>query len=193
MMQRRLAAVALPLAFVAACGGAAAAPSDGPSPAAAPGPGAPPSAGAALASAAPAPSGAPQFAKASLSIQTKGGPVNLDVEIADTEDKREYGLMNRSSLDPDAGMVFVFDPPAQAARVGFWMKDTLIPLSIAFVTPDLAVESLDEMQPLSQQVHYAPRDYLYAIEANQGFFVGHGVAVGDRVTLSYGIVAASSG
>lgn len=109
--------------------------------------------------------------------------MKLSVEIADDEAKREYGLMNRRSLPPDAGMLFVFNPPANAKQVYFWMKDTLIPLSIAFVDPNLTVESLQEMSPLSQDGHYAPRDYAYAIEANAGFFTNHGVSNGDTVTV----------
>ena len=126
---------------------------------------------------------APVFAHGAVSIATPAGPVNVQVEIADTEPKREYGLMNRTSLPPDAGMLFVFDPPAGATAVGFWMKDTLIPLSIAFVQPDLVIESLQEMVALDEQVHYAPKDYEYAIEANHAFFTNHGVSVGDKVTI----------
>lgn len=109
--------------------------------------------------------------------------MNLAVDIADDEAKREYGLMNRSSLPADSGMLFVFQPPASAQQLGFWMKDTLIPLSIAFIEPNLAIESLQDMQPLDEQIHYAPRDYPYAIEANLGFFASHGVQVGDTVTI----------
>jgi uncharacterized membrane protein (UPF0127 family) len=94
--------------------------------------------------------------------------------------------MNRSSLPPDAGMLFVFQPPADAKQVGFWMNDTLIPLSIAFVEPNMAIESIQDMQPETQDIHYAPRNYAYAIEANLGFFARHSVAVGDRVSLQAG-------
>jgi len=109
--------------------------------------------------------------------------VAVSVEVADDEPKREYGLMNRSSLPADAGMLFVFNPPANAKATGFWMEDTLIPLSIAFVEPNMAVENVQEMQALSKDIHYAPRDYAFAIEANQGFFASHGVGAGDKVTI----------
>ena len=109
--------------------------------------------------------------------------MTLTAEIADDEIKREVGLMNRRSMPSDAGMLFVFDRPANAKQVGFWMKDTLIPLSIAFVEPNLTVEDIQDMQPQTEQAHYAPRDYAYAIEANLGFFANHGVAVGDKVTI----------
>lgn len=109
--------------------------------------------------------------------------MSLNVEIADDESKREYGLMNRSSMATDAGMLFVFNPPANAKQTGFWMEDTLIPLSIVFVEPNMAIESVQEMQALSRDVHYAPRDYAYAIEANQGFFSSHNVSLGDPVSI----------
>jgi uncharacterized protein len=123
------------------------------------------------------------FARGSVTIRTTRGPVPLNVEIADDEPKREYGLMNRSSLAAGAGMLFVFDPPANAKQTGFWMEDTLIPLSVAFVEPNMAIEDVQEMQALSRDIHYAPRDYAYAIEANQGFFASHNVAVGDTLSI----------
>lgn len=120
-----------------------------------------------------------------MAIQTKKGAVTLSIEIADTDAKREYGLMNRTTLPPDSGMLFIFQPPADARQIGFWMKDTLIPLSIAFIEPDMTIESLQEMEPMSQQLHMAPRDYAYAIEANKGFFATHAVSTGDRVVVQH--------
>lgn len=126
---------------------------------------------------------APTFGKGQVVIQSKGGAITMPVEIADDEAKQEYGLMNRTSLPANAGMLFVFQPPANAKQIGFWMKDTLIPLSIAFVDPSSTVESIQDMQPLTEDVHFAPADYSYAIEANQGYFANHGVNVGDKITI----------
>lgn len=133
----------------------------------------------------------PAFARGSVSIRTAAGQVHLVVEVASTEAERQYGLMNRDSLAPDAGMLFVFRPPANAQRVGFWMKDTRIPLSVAFVEPSMIIESIQDMAPLSTQVHYAPRDYAYALEVNKGFFQAHGIATGDRLTVLKTSTAAS--
>ena len=145
----------------------------------------PPQAGpASTAAASLAPDGAPTFGRASLTIRTKTGPLSMSVEVADDEPTREYGLMNRRSLPDAGGMLFVFNPPANASVVGFWMKDTLIPLSIAFVEPTMAIESVQEMQAEDRTVHYAPRDYAYAIEANAGFFASHGVTLGDTLTIA---------
>lgn len=93
--------------------------------------------------------------------------------------------MNRRSLAPDAGMLFVFTPPASAKQVGFWMADTLIPLSVAFVEPNLTIEDIQDMQALSRDIHYTQRDYAYAIEANLGYFANHGVSAGDKITIRH--------
>ena len=114
-----------------------------------------------------------------VTIQTKSGPVTISVEIADDDVKREVGLMNRRSMPADGGMLFVFDPPANAKQVGFWMKDTLIPLSIAFVEPNLTIEGIQDMQPQTDDVHAPAKPYWYALEVNQGWYANNGVAVGD--------------
>jgi uncharacterized membrane protein (UPF0127 family) len=127
----------------------------------------------------------PTFSHGSVSIITANGPVNLRVDVARTEAQHEFGLMYRTSMPADCGMVFIFQPPADAKQIAFWMKDTLIPLSIAFVLPDNSIESLQEMAAKDDQtLHYAPQDYEYAIEANQGFFTSHGVAVGDKIEFT---------
>ncbi|HLG72784.1 MAG TPA: DUF192 domain-containing protein [Chloroflexota bacterium] len=133
--------------------------------------------------AAPASSSAPTFQRGQVTINAKSGPVVMPVDIAETQAQQEYGLMNRTSLPADSGMLFVFQPPASAQQIGFWMKDTLIALSIAFVDPNLSIESIQDMQPLTENVHYAPADYAYAIEANQGYFANHGVSVGDTISI----------
>jgi uncharacterized membrane protein (UPF0127 family) len=164
---RKAAGCAILLLALVACGGSPPPPTSR---------SAPPSASQAIA-------GSPVFPRGQVTIQTKSGSVMMPVEIADDEAKQEYGLMNRTSLPADAGMLFVFQPPANAKQIGFWMKDTLIPLSIAFVDPNLAIESIQDMQPQSEQVHYAPADYGWAIEANAGFFANHGVGLGDKITI----------
>ncbi|MDE3074274.1 MAG: DUF192 domain-containing protein [Chloroflexota bacterium] len=134
--------------------------------------------------AAPAAGPAPVFARGQVRFRTAAGTVTMPVEVADDEAKREYGLMNRRSLPADAGMIFVFQPAADSAQVGFWMKDTLLPLSIAFVDADLTIESVQDMQPLTEDVHRAPRPFIYAIEVNQGYFPRRHIAIGDTVVFS---------
>lgn len=104
--------------------------------------------------------------------------VAVPVLVADDADLRATGLMQRADLPADAGMVFVFDAPSTGA---FWMKNTLLPLSIAFVGQDGTVQQLIDMQPCVADPcpRYAPDDpYLYAVEVNQGFFATRGITAG---------------
>jgi uncharacterized membrane protein (UPF0127 family) len=103
----------------------------------------------------------------------------LSVEIADTREERAVGLSGRPELAPDAGMLFVF----QARGAGFWMKDTLIPLSVAFIASCGEIVHIVDMEPLSLQLHNSPVDYAFAIETNQGWYQQNRIAVGDTVEL----------
>ncbi len=118
-----------------------------------------------------------------LEIRTDGGVVEVVVEVADDDDERNVGLMNRERLDPDAGMVFLWDEPLHAT---FWMKDTLIPLSIAFWDDRNEIVSILDMEPCAADPcpSYDPEtEFEGALEVNQGFFEEHGVEVGDTVEL----------
>jgi uncharacterized protein len=116
-----------------------------------------------------------------LSIRKHDGTeVALAVEIAATPESQATGLSGRSALAPDAGVLFIF--PA-AASIAFWMHDTSIPLSIAFVDDTLKVTDLQDMQPFTDTRHVPPGPIRYAIEANLGFFSGNRVIVGDDVIL----------
>jgi len=84
--------------------------------------------------------------------------------------------MYRTQLDPDRGMIFIYAEPA--AEI-FWMKNTPLPLSIAFIDSDGRVIDIQDMQPYSEQLHVPAGPYIYAVEANQGWFAVHGIAVGD--------------
>jgi uncharacterized membrane protein (UPF0127 family) len=107
------------------------------------------------------------------------------VEIADTLETQEVGLMCRTALDPDAGMLFQFAADTQGS---FWMKDTLIPLSIAFIDSGWHIVSIMDMKvepdPTHPQALYAPsRPYRYALEVNQGFFGQRDIDGGAQVTF----------
>jgi uncharacterized membrane protein (UPF0127 family) len=114
-----------------------------------------------------------------------GQSVPLAVDIAADEQRRETGLMNITALPADQGELFVFSDIAHGApvRLGFWMKDTLVPLSIAFVGTDGTVQEIQDMQPETLDNHLPALPYLYAIEANQGWFASHGIAAGSPVNL----------
>jgi uncharacterized membrane protein (UPF0127 family) len=109
-----------------------------------------------------------------------GARAELTVELARSTAEHSRGLMFRESLPEDAGMLFVFP---QDITGGFWMKDTSIPLSIAFIAGDGAILDIQEMEPLSTEVHQPPGRYRYALEVNQGWFQRHGFTPGDRVEI----------
>lgn len=102
----------------------------------------------------------------------------LRVELADTPETRRVGLMNRRQLAPDGGMLFVFDAASPQAM---WMKNTLIPLSVAFVGADGRILNIEDMQPLTEDAHPSSGPALYAIETNLGWFRKRGIQAGDRV------------
>jgi uncharacterized membrane protein (UPF0127 family) len=123
-------------------------------------------------------------ATAALSIRTDDGTVSLDVQVADTPDERQTGLMGRESLSPYDGMAFVWGEPVVSS---FWMKDTLIPLSIAFWDDDGRIISILAMDPCTQDPcpTYGPDEpFVGAVEVDQGVLDERGVALGDRVELT---------
>lgn len=107
----------------------------------------------------------------------------LAVEIARSPQERQRGLMFRETLAADAGMLFDFGGESTS---GFWMKNTLVPLSIAFISPDGVIIDMQDMRPLDETIHYSPQPYRWAVEANRGWFSEHGVVVGDRVSVPRG-------
>ena len=102
----------------------------------------------------------------------------ITVEVAATPDQRATGLMHRFSLQPEHGMVFVFE---RAEPLAFWMKNTFIPLSIAFVAPDGRIVNVDEMAPQDESTHASRGPALYAIEMRKGWFAERGIRAGDIV------------
>src|ERR687894_84479 len=118
-----------------------------------------------------------------LTITTSAGErVPVEVEVADTDAERQTGLMGQSVLPEDAGMLFVFEGDQ---TLSFWMRDTLIPLSIAYIDAEGRIVDIQGMQPLDDvPPHYVSAEPAqYALEVNQGFFEERGVAVGDTVEL----------
>lgn len=111
------------------------------------------------------------------------GDATLSVEIAETDEQRRRGLMGREELAEDSGMVFLFDAPRKG---GFWMKDTLIPLSIAFWDPEGRVLAVLDMEPCRKDpcpIYDPGTPYVGAVETDQGWFSENGVEVGDPVVL----------
>ena len=120
--------------------------------------------------------------RAQLTFVTAGGQRhNLSTELTCTAADREMGLMFRKDLPENSGMLFLF----AGGSGGFWMKNTLIPLTVAFIDSGGAIVHLEDMEPQTLVVHNSPRPFYYGLEANQGWFQRKGIAVGDRVTFPW--------
>ena len=102
----------------------------------------------------------------------------LRVEIADSHIKREYGLKNRKHLAKNSGMLFKFP---YAARLSFWMRDTYIPLDIAFINDGGRIVQIEEMKPLSTKPIYASVPCRYALEVNKGWFLDNNICIGSLI------------
>ncbi len=102
----------------------------------------------------------------------------LVAEVAATEATRTTGLMNRFSLQPDHGMLFVFREPQPQA---FWMKNTYVPLSIAFIGSDGRILNIADMAPQTETTHPSRGPALFALEMRKGWFAQHGIGEGDLV------------
>jgi uncharacterized membrane protein (UPF0127 family) len=113
-----------------------------------------------------------------------GNEAALYVEVADETEERQRGLMNRDSLPEDAGMLFVYEDDT---GTGFYMKDTTVPLSIAFISAGGSIIDIQDMEPLLEEVHSSPAPFRYAVEVNQGWFERNDVRVGDLVQLPVGV------
>jgi uncharacterized protein len=123
------------------------------------------------------------FERGTVRIDTGEETVTVPVEIAETPSQREQGLMHREELPADEGMVFLFD---EEQTSGFWMKNTLIPLSIAFYDTDGVIVRILDMEPCAADpctVYEPGAPYRGALEVNAGAFRRWGVEAGDRVTL----------
>lgn len=114
-------------------------------------------------------------------VTGQGQEFALTVEVPITREAMARGLMGRSSLPEEAGMLFLFG----GVRSGFWMKDTLIPLSVAFISQDGVIQDIQEMQPLTTNIHSTDKPYIYGLEVNQGWFARRGIKAGDRVRFPW--------
>ena len=107
------------------------------------------------------------------------GTHKVTAEIARSPEQRALGLMNRFSLKPDHGMLFIFERPEP---LGFWMKNTFIPLSIAFIGTDGRIVNIEDMKPQTEETHWSKGPALYALEMKKGWFAERGIGPGAKVT-----------
>ena len=109
--------------------------------------------------------------------KANGETQTMTVELARTGQEQETGLMGRTSLPPDHGMLFIFP---QVGIVGFWMKDTLVALSIAFIAQDGTIIDIQDMEAMTETIHQPSQPYLTALEVAKGYFASKGIKPGDK-------------
>jgi uncharacterized membrane protein (UPF0127 family) len=128
-------------------------------------------------------SSSPEFGHGTLSISTSNGSVTVEIRTASTPEARAQGLMGQAHLPENAGMAFLSD---EATDTPFWMKDTTIPLSVAFWNSRHEIVDMLDMSPCTSDpcpLYRSSSPYVGAVEVNRGFFEQHGVHVGDRIRL----------
>ncbi|MBN2079868.1 MAG: DUF192 domain-containing protein [Spirochaetes bacterium] len=114
-------------------------------------------------------------------VNADGEKALLRVDIADTDELRERGLMFRKSLDGDGGMLFVFP---HERLLNFWMKNTSLPLSIAYIGSNGVINEIFDMEPLDISVTYpSSQPARYALEVNRGWFITNKMTAGSRIIL----------
>lgn len=111
-------------------------------------------------------------------VKLTAGMHVIDAQVATTEDERMTGLMFRKEMPQQEGMLFVFQYPSQQC---FWMKNTLLPLSVAFVAEDGTIVNIDEMKPQTLDSHCSAKPVRYVLEMNQGWFSKKGIKAGAKL------------
>ncbi|WP_228488353.1 DUF192 domain-containing protein [Caenimonas koreensis] len=112
-------------------------------------------------------------------VQLAAGMHRIDAQVAQTGDQRMTGLMFRKEMPKHEGMLFVFEYPSQQC---FWMRNTLLPLSIAFVADDGTIVNIDEMKPQTDDSHCSLKPVRYVLEMNTGWFARKGIKAGAKLT-----------
>jgi uncharacterized membrane protein (UPF0127 family) len=112
-------------------------------------------------------------------IKLNAGMHIIQAEVAQSPGQRAIGLMNRPSMGANEGMLFVFERPGQQC---FWMKNTLLPLSIAFLADDGTVVNIEDMKPQTLASHCSRKEVRFALEMNVGWFAKRGIKPGSRLT-----------
>lgn len=112
-------------------------------------------------------------------VQLQAGMHNIRAQVAATPEQRATGLMHRREMPQHEGMLFVFEQPSQQC---FWMKNTLLPLSIAFLADDGTVVNIREMKPQALDSHCSDKPVRYVLEMNQGWFAKRGVKAGGKLS-----------
>jgi len=112
-------------------------------------------------------------------ITLQAGMHNIRAAVAQTSDQRQTGLMYRREMAQHEGMLFIFE---QASAQCFWMKNTPLPLSIAFLADDGSVVNIADMKPQSLDSHCSTQPVRFVLEMNQGWFAKRGIKAGFKIT-----------
>ena len=111
-------------------------------------------------------------------VELTAGIPRIDAQVAGTPQERQTGLMHRKEMPQHEGMLFVFEQPAQQC---FWMKNTLLPLTAAFVADDGTIVNLADMKPQTLDSHCSTKPVRYVLEMNQGWFAKKGIQPGAKL------------
>lgn len=103
----------------------------------------------------------------------------IDTQLAVTSEQREIGLMFRKDMPQNEGMLFIFENPS---RLCFWMKNTLLPLTAAFVADDGTIVNLENMKPQTTESHCSAKPVRFVLEMNQGWFAKKGIKPGTKLS-----------
>ncbi|MGE4329218.1 MAG: DUF192 domain-containing protein [Diaphorobacter sp.] len=112
-------------------------------------------------------------------VELQAGMHRIDAQVAVSAQERQVGLMHRRDMPMHEGMLFVFE---QAATQCFWMRNTLLPLTAAFVADDGTIVNLADMQPLSEASHCSTQPVRFVLEMNQGWFAKRGLKAGSKLS-----------
>ena len=112
-------------------------------------------------------------------IQLQAGMHQIQAQVAATPDQRSVGLMHRAEMPQSEGMLFAFE---QATQQCFWMKNTLLPLTAAFIADDGTIVNLADMKPQTTDSHCSAKPVRFVLEMNQGWFAKRGLKAGSKLT-----------
>jgi uncharacterized protein len=111
-------------------------------------------------------------------VKLSVGMHRIDAQVASSPGQHEFGLMFRKVMPQHEGMLFVFDEPSQRC---FWMKNTLLPLSAAFIDDDGTIVNVEDMKPQTLDSHCSAKPVRYVLEMNQGWFAKKGIKPGTKL------------
>jgi uncharacterized protein len=111
-------------------------------------------------------------------VTLSAGMHQIDTQLAQTPEQRQTGLMWRKEMPQHEGMLFIFEQPSQQC---FWMKNTFLPLTAAFVADDGTIVNLEDMKPQTTEPHCSAKPVRYVLEMNKGWFAKKGLKAGSKL------------